>query len=198
MEKFNQALFLLLNAPPMPAPLPLAIAMFFGEYAIWLIPATFVAAWLRGGEDLRKSLLQASTASLVGLSMNQLIGLCWQHPRPFMIGLGHGLLPHVADSSFPSDHLTVIWAIAFSLLAQRRSRGAAITLAALGLPVAWARIYIGVHFPLDMIGALAVAGLAGWLGQRHTALLIKRAYPALLGAYRRLFAPLIRRGWVRA
>ena len=35
------------------------------------------------------------------------------------------------------------------------------------------------------IGALAVAGLAGGLGQRHTALLIERAYPALSGAYRR-------------
>ena len=53
---------------------------------------------------------------LVALLVNQLIGLVWQHLRPFMIGLGHSHLAHVADSSFPSDHLTLLWAVAFSLV----------------------------------------------------------------------------------
>lgn len=33
-----------------------------------------------------------------------------------MIGLGHTLITHAADSSFPSDHLTLLWAVAFSFL----------------------------------------------------------------------------------
>ena len=36
-------------------------------------------------------------------------------------------------------------------------------LALLGLPMAWARIYLGVHFPLDMVGAALVAVLSAWL-----------------------------------
>lgn len=198
MEELNRALFLLLNAPQAPDRVPLAIATFFAEYAIWLIPSGFVAVWLRAGDGARKGLLQASAAVLVALLVNQLIGLVWQHPRPFMIGLGHSHLAHVADSSFPSDHLTLLWAVAFSLLAQPRLRLAGLALAALGLPVAWARIYLGVHLPLDMLGAMAVAGLAAWLCGHCATGLIEQIYPITLVAYRRLFAPLIRRGWACA
>jgi undecaprenyl-diphosphatase len=42
------------------------------------------------------------------LLINQVIILLWQHPRPFVIGLGHTYLAHAADSSFPSDHLTLL------------------------------------------------------------------------------------------
>jgi undecaprenyl-diphosphatase len=34
-----------------------------------------------------------ATASVAGLLINQIIGLAWSHPRPFMIGLGHTLIP---------------------------------------------------------------------------------------------------------
>jgi len=85
--------------------------------------------------------------------------MVWQHPRPFMIGLGHTLIPHAADSSFPSDHATVLFAVSLTLLLGRATvPGLAVLLA--GFCVAWARIFLGVHFPLDMIGAAAVAGIA--------------------------------------
>lgn len=29
-----------------------------------------------------------------------------------------------------------------------------------GVAVAWARVFLGVHFPLDMLGAVVVAGVA--------------------------------------
>ena len=80
-----------------------------------------------------------------------------------MIGLGNTLIPHVADSSFPSDHLTLLWAVALSFLMHQRPRFAGVFLALLGLPMAWARIYLGVHFLLDMLGAALVAGISAWL-----------------------------------
>lgn len=79
--------------------------------------------WFRGGEPTRKTMLVASASGLLGLLINQIIGLACLHPRPFMIGLGHTLIPHVADSVFfPSDHLTLWWAVAFSLALQRGPR----------------------------------------------------------------------------
>lgn len=197
MHDLNYALFLWLNAPEHPSKLLLAIATFFAEYAIWTLPAVIGFGWLRGNEHIRKVLLEATTAGLAGLLINQLISLVWQHPRPFMIGLGHTLIPHVADSSFPSDHLTLLWAVAFSFLLHRSPRMVGLALTLLGMPVAWARIYLGVHFPLDMLGAALVAMLSAWLAFREVRIYLPTAYRLTLSVHRILFGKLIQIGWVR-
>jgi len=197
MKDLNHALFLWLNAPEHPTTLLLAIATFFAEYAIWALPVIIGFGWLRGSEHTRKVLLEATASGLAGLLINQIIGLVWQHTRPFMIGLGHTLIPHAADSSFPSDHLTLLWAFAFSFLMHRSPRMAGLALALLGLPVAWARIYLGVHFPLDMVGAALVAGLSAWLAFREMRVYLPATYSLALSVHRVLFGKLIQIGWVR-
>ena len=197
MEELNKALFLLINGSEHPNTFLLEIAKLFADYAIWLVPLALVVGWLRGGERTRKLMLEATASGLVGLMINQAIGLVWQHPRPFMTGLGHTFIPHVADSSFPSDHLTLLWAVSFSFLMHQRPRPTGAVLALLGLPMAWARIYLGVHFPSDIVGAAMVAGLSAWLCLREKHWFTEPIFPWANAIYRRLFAPLIRRGWVR-
>ena len=197
MEDFNHALFLWLNASEHPSTLLLVTATFFAEFAIWSLPIIIGFGWLRGNEHIRKVLLVATVSGLASLLISQIIGLVWQHPRPFMIGLGRTLISHAADSSFPSDHLTLLWAVAFSFLLHRSLRLVGIALALLGLPVAWARIYLGVHFPLDMAGAALVAVLSGWLAFRQMHIYLPTVYRLTLGIHRILFRKLIQIGWVR-
>ncbi|KAA0891396.1 undecaprenyl-diphosphatase [Oryzomonas rubra] len=196
MEKFNEALFLTINAPAHPQALLLALARGLAEWSIWLIPLFLALGWLRGDGRQRRLMLEAAASGGAGLLINQGIGLLWQHPRPFMIGLGHTFLAHAPDSSFPSDHATLIWAVAFSLLLHERTRAAGLALALLGLPVAWARIYLGVHFPLDMAGAAMVALVAARLALYQRRHLIGRFYRPVLAFYRLVATPLIRRGWI--
>ncbi len=193
MESLNRTLFLLLNAPADPPPFLLSLARILAQWAIWLVPPALVLGWLRGNDRLRRILLQAAGAGAVGLLINQLIGLFWQHQRPFMLGLGHTFLDHAPDSSFPSDHLTLCWAVAFNLLLQQKTRTAGLLLAVLGLPVAWARIYLGVHFPLDMVGAALVALFSALL-LCYEGRAIDWLHRPLTSGYRHLAAPLIRRG----
>ena len=105
-----------MNASAHPNAFVVFAAKFLAEYAIWLIPFSLVIGWLRGAESTRKLLLEAAASGLAGILIVQLIGLVWQHPRLFMLGLGNQLLAHAADSSFPSDPLTLLWAVAFSFL----------------------------------------------------------------------------------
>lgn len=197
MKEFNEALFLLINASEHPNATLLAIAKVFAEYAIWIVPIALMIGWLRGNERTRLIMLEAAASGLAGLLINQVIILLWQHPRPFMIGLGHTYLTHAADSSFPSDHLTLVWAVSFSFLMHRRPRIAGLALTLLGLPIAWARIYLGVHFPLDMAGAALVAGLSAWLLFREERWVIEPLYRVATRIYSHLFASLIQRGWMR-
>lgn len=198
MEHLNQLLFLWLNAPERPSGIVVTLATFFAEWIIWTIPALIVIGWLRGKANSRRQLLVATASGLLGLLINQIVGQAWLHPRPFMIGLGHTLIPHVADSSFPSDHLTLWWAVAFSLLLQRGPHRKAAALALLGVPIAWARIYLGVHFPLDMLGAIAVAAFSAWLTLRAAAWYLGPSYRLATCIHRGLFGRLIASGWVRA
>lgn len=196
MEALNTHLFLLMNASAHPSPLVVALARVLADGLVWLVPLLLVAGWLWGDEQHRKVMLEATATGLMGLLLNQLIGLAWQHPRPFMVNVGHTLLQHAADSSFPSDHLTLLWGVAFSLVTYTRQRYAGMCLAILGLPVAWARIYLGVHFPLDMAGAMLIALLSAGALHRATPHLFPYCYQPLVSAYRLLAGPLIQRGWV--
>ena len=197
MQELNNTLFLLINAPAHPSAMMLIVAPIFAQHVIWLVPIGLLVGWLLGSERTRKLMLEATVAGLVGLLINQWIALIWQHPRPFMIGLGHTFLPHAPDSSFPSDHLTLLWCVAFSFLMHRRLRAAGAVAALIGLPVAWARIYLGVHFPLDMVGAALVAALSAYLCFRHQRGFMAPLYRVVTSAYHQLFAVPIRRGWLR-
>lgn len=196
MNSINNALFLWLNAPAHPGAGTVALATFLANDLIWLVPAVMIAAWLRGRDEIRKAMMIAAVTAILGLFLNQCIGFFYWHPRPFMVPIGHTLIPHAPDSSFPSDHLTLWWGVAFSLWFQKHPRlGGALALA--GLPIAWARIYLGVHFPFDMAGAAVVAGASAWVSLRASAWYINPVFGLALKLHRKLFAPLIALGWVR-
>lgn len=105
-------------------------------------------------------------------------------------------MAHARDSSFPSDHLALIWSVAWVLLLRRETRMAGSALALLGIPVAWARIFLGVHFPLDMAGALLVALAAAGIVLPVHGTVVPVLMRALTPVHRRIFAPFIARGWV--
>ncbi|MBT0892807.1 undecaprenyl-diphosphatase [Geobacter hydrogenophilus] len=196
MEVLNHRLFMLLNAPAHPSELMLLLARGAAEDLILLVPLLLVYGWLWGNEQRRIVMLEATATGSLGLLANQVIAFFWLHPRPFMVAMGHTFLHHAADSSFPSDHLTLIWGVSCSLMMRKRFRRAGIALAVAGVPVAWARIYLGVHFPFDMAGAALVALMSAWLVFRSERLLIAVCYRPMLAAYHLIAKPLIQGGWV--
>ncbi|WP_298292195.1 phosphatase PAP2 family protein [Thiomonas sp.] len=172
----------------------IGIARVLAEYAIAAVPLLLVWGWLRQPAG-RAALLQATAAALLALGVNQLIGTVFFEPRPFAIGLGPALLAHAPDSGFPSDHVTVLAAVAVSLLLHPAWRRTGMLLAALAAAVAWARVYLGVHWPLDMVGAVIVGGATALALHAARRLLIAPLLPPLLRLYRWLFARGIQRGW---
>ncbi|RQS65680.1 phosphatase PAP2 family protein [Burkholderia sp. Bp8963] len=197
IEAFNQALFLMINGTPMTPSWVVGVALVVADYMIWLIPLLMTAMWLSGSNRQRELAIRACVLALLALGANQLIGLGWSHPRPFAIGLGHTFLPHAPDSSFPSDHATVFASIALTLLIERMRWLGGMTLV-VGIAVAWARVFLGVHFPLDMIGAVAVTCVAYAVMAPFWRMSGPTVTRLAIMLYRTLLAWPINRGWLRA
>jgi undecaprenyl-diphosphatase len=70
----------------------------------------------------------------------------------------HQLIPHEAGQSFPSDHSLAAFALAFATLAFLSRRWGAVLLPAAAL-IGFSRVYGGVHYPGDILGAALLAGL---------------------------------------
>jgi undecaprenyl-diphosphatase len=132
------------------------LAVFFGEGGPYFLAVLFAILWFLVDGNRKTALLEATEAAIIGLAVNQLIGLFYFHPRPYMVGLCTALFPHGPETSFPSDHGTLLFAAAFYLLLARRWAACGIPLLAVALLTAWGRVYGGIHFPFDMAGSLVV------------------------------------------
>ena len=157
MENLNQTLFLALNASAAPPVALVALATFLTGWAIPVVLGWMVVFWIRRGEAERVALLDATVAALIALGLAQIIAVTWYHPRPADLRLGHQLLVHGKETSFPSDHATLLFGLSLPLIAHRITRTSGFLVFAIAGSVAWSRVYLGVHFPLDMLGALGVA-----------------------------------------
>jgi undecaprenyl-diphosphatase len=136
-------------------------AEIFNSWAIFVLAAGAVVAWLfaRPGGLLRPKLVTASAGVSAALAfvVNAVLGKLWYHDRPFVSHPKQTLLlvHHVADNSFPSDHASAAFAIAFAVFAFYRGIGLVFLIGAVG--IALDRIFLGVHYPSD-VGASALVG----------------------------------------
>jgi undecaprenyl-diphosphatase len=100
-----------------------------------------------------------------------------------MIPLGNQLIEHRESPSFPRHHGLVMFTYAAVMLALWHCRHA-VCIGGAGLIVAWSRVYLGIHFPLDMVGACIVAIGATWIAlmaDRWFGLKIARRLERLFG-----------------
>ncbi len=165
MEELNRSLFLAINASG-DASLPLReLAVFLAQWVVLSVPLLLLLFWVFGERRQRMIVLLATLSIVVALASNLLIRGLWFHPRPFMLELGQNFLAHAPGASFPSDHASGMFAMGFALLLASL-RKTALVMLALALLVGWARVYLGVHFPFDILGGCLVGLGSAWLVRR--------------------------------
>lgn len=130
-----------------------------------------VALWWRRKDrtHTRHVAIVSGLAFCLGLLLNQAILLFVHRLRPYDTGLTHLLIAPTTDFSFPSDHATASFSIAFAfLIGGLRKYGS--LFAGIALAIALSRIYVGTHYVSDVIGGALTALVA--------AIAVARLYPA--------------------
>ncbi len=151
---------------------------------VWGMPVNWRKRPLQPGEaaiieERRAALVWVLVACALAYGFNLLIEQFVFEPRPFVSHKVHLLIAHAADASFPSDHLAWSFAVVGMLLfaflpfftaarpVDRTSSGPSllrkpiwylIAAFVIGCCIGYARIFVGIHYPGDILGG-AIDGL---------------------------------------
>lgn len=129
--------------------------VFCTSNAIYIFGLALLLIWVFGNEYYKKSAFYAGITGILALCMNYLITLIYYEPRPFVTHHVHTLISHAADASFPSDHTTGAFAIAMLMWLRHRKLG--VWMIVFALLTGFSRIWVGHHYPFDVLGSIVVA-----------------------------------------
>jgi undecaprenyl-diphosphatase len=179
MQALDVALFELMNAG---AAAP-AWSIHFARFASDVLP-TLLALAIIGGAALDRRLRYAFFTAVVSVLAVWLFVNVFRSVMPFQrpafYGLGIQWAPQGARPGFPSLHAAGTFAAAFSLwcLPWRAPMAAALLVAAV---VGWSRVFLGLHFPLDILVGAMLAAVVSILVERR----VSRPLNLALRAYMR-------------
>jgi undecaprenyl-diphosphatase len=158
MEEINQSLFLKLNSFTNTNSMLDFLGIIGAEY----MPIVFIIIeiYLFFFKKKKNIAIFAFMNMLLALGINQVIGWFYYHNRPFVDGLGNTIVHHVAENSFPSDHSTFMFAIAVYLYLKFDNKILGEILLLLSLIGGLLRVFVGVHYPFDIVGSIFVSLIA--------------------------------------
>lgn len=128
-----------------------------------------VALWFGTRDNLRRRLNQEaiiSSLSSVGIA-NGLVNLSnffYFRIRPFYTlpeSQVHLLFYRPTDSSFPSNFTAMLFALAVPILMYNKKYG--LVLLCIALVGGFARIFVGIHYPFDVLGGAGIGIFTGLL-----------------------------------
>lgn len=134
----------------------------YAKLGIGLFAVLLLVGWwgarARGDLATLARLVWAGAGALVAVGLNQPIGSLVGRARPYTaMPTVHVLIARSGDFSFPSDHAVAAGAVAAGLFLAHRRLGA--IAAVLAVLMAVARVYVGAHYPADVVAGLALGTL---------------------------------------
>jgi undecaprenyl-diphosphatase len=121
---------------------------------LWIVLALILSAVYRRWSVLLLTVIAVALADWASAALKAIV----DRPRPFLrYSEPKVLVPRPLDASFPSGHAATSFAAA-TILSFAFPKAAPLFLV-LAAAVAWSRVYVGVHYPLDVIGGAALGAL---------------------------------------
>ena len=141
------------------------IMIFFTKYVPYIFMAViaivFIIGIIKNNSDYRKVAVNTFVITAINLILAFIIGGIYYIDRPFVNNKVNLLLPHVKDASFPSDHAIGTMSIALGI--EKYNKLFSIILIILSIIVGFSRMYVGHHYPMDVIGAYVIVFVTSYI-----------------------------------
>lgn len=135
----------------------LDVLMIFGaQYLIFVTFLLIAVLFFFGKKEERKAIFFIFFGYIISQIIIFVIHHFYFEPRPFITLPIAPLIQHAADAAFPSRHTTIMSVIAFGFTFCKSKYTLLFIL--LMLFVGFSRIFVGVHYPLDILGGI-ITGL---------------------------------------
>jgi undecaprenyl-diphosphatase len=163
--RFDTQLFLFLNHA-IANPVCDAVFVHLTDGRFWVLPGiadALIFIFLKRRSAIVVIALALVTVSVSDPVCNRIVKPIFHRQRPcneqVNIPGGRFLLGHKSSDSFPSSHAANMFAQAALLSLLYRRRRVTIITFIFAATIAFSRVYVGVHYPLDIVGG-AILGLA--------------------------------------
>ncbi len=120
------------------------------KYLPIVFALALVALWLSWNARNQRAAFLAGLSALIALGLGQLVGKAFPRPRPYLSHPVNQLISPSLDTSFPSDHAILGFAVA--IMVWRYNGRAGVVLLIFALVMAIARVFVGAHYPGDVLG----------------------------------------------
>ncbi|MBC6973424.1 undecaprenyl-diphosphatase [Bacillus sp. Xin] len=141
------------------------IMVFISQKTRYLYLFTLICMWFRSN-FYKKIILYAGISAGFTLCINRIIQFSYFKPRPFIVHRVRLLIPSKNNSSFPSKHTALAFAVATSILLRERFIGSIMWL--LAVLTGFSRIWVGHHYPFDIIGSAVIGSLTSVVINKNT------------------------------
>lgn len=129
--------------------------MIFSARYLILISFILTLGSIRGSVNNKKAFLLSIFSLGISLILVEVIRMIYYQPRPFLELNFIPLIPPIQEASFPSEHTISAFTLAWSYLIYRSKLGR--TLLVFASLIGFSRIYVGVHYPLDILGGVLIS-----------------------------------------
>lgn len=134
-----------------------AVMIGSAKYLPVVFALVLIALWLSWRPPNQRGAFLAGVSAFIALGIGQLIGKALPRPRPYLSHDVTQLIPPSLDTSFPSDHAILGFAVAVLVWRYNRRAGAALLF--LATLMAIARVFVGAHYPGDVLGGAILGSL---------------------------------------
>lgn len=139
-----------------------SLGIFFAKYFEYVLILCLILFLVLNFKKRWKTVIVAFvSAVLARFVIVEFIRWLWQRPRPFIANNVNLLLDYPNKASFPSGHAAFYFALSTIVYFYNKKIGILFYLGS--FLICLARVFVGIHWPTDILAGAIIGILFGWL-----------------------------------